>query len=122
MKRCIQVAVGPGIFSCERSASFTVNDKYYTLLADASFFDGDLMQVRVIAIQGDQCLIDLPNETFTTGNRMYVPTVMLLDMSTALQTEEPSAKEIAKLAMAGGAFDWLADEPDLYDDTCGESA
>ncbi|MBI3946680.1 MAG: hypothetical protein HY321_12225 [Armatimonadetes bacterium] len=28
--------------------------------------------------------------------------------------------EIAAVATAGGAFDWLADEPDLYDDTCGE--
>ena len=29
-----------------------------------------------------------------------------------------SSKDIARL---GGAFDWLADEPDLYDDTCGEA-
>ncbi|MCX6379918.1 MAG: hypothetical protein NT023_10655 [Armatimonadetes bacterium] len=28
--------------------------------------------------------------------------------------------EIAALARVGGAFDWLADEPDLYDDACGE--
>jgi len=32
-----------------------------------------------------------------------------------------SASDLANLAMAGGAFDWLADEPDLYDDTCGEA-
>lgn len=31
------------------------------------------------------------------------------------------ADEIAKLVAAGGAFDWLADEPDLYDNTCGEA-
>ena len=29
---------------------------------------------------------------------------------------EPSADELAYLAMQGGAFDWLADEPDLYSD------
>lgn len=29
--------------------------------------------------------------------------------------------EITKLVAAGGAFDWLAEEPDLYDDTCGEA-
>ncbi len=34
---------------------------------------------------------------------------------------EISSSELAALAMAGGAFDWLADEPDLYDDTCGEA-
>ncbi len=34
--------------------------------------------------------------------------------------DDTPASEIAVLAAAGGAFDWLADEPDLYDDTCGE--
>lgn len=34
--------------------------------------------------------------------------------------EDTSSTEIATLAAAGGSFDWLADEPDLYDDTCGE--
>ena len=33
----------------------------------------------------------------------------------------PTASEIAQLAMAGGAFAWLADEPDTYDDTSGEA-
>lgn len=32
-----------------------------------------------------------------------------------------SVSDFAGLAMAGGAFDWLADEPDLYDDTYGEA-
>ena len=39
----------------------------------------------------------------------------------ASEDAEISPLELAKLAMAGGAFDWLADEPDLYDDTCGEA-
>jgi len=33
-----------------------------------------------------------------------------------LDLSEPSADELAYLAMEGGAFDWLADEPDLYSD------
>lgn len=33
-----------------------------------------------------------------------------------LDLSEPSADELAYLAMHGGAFDWLADEPDLYSD------
>ena len=94
MKRQMRVNVGVGIFSCERSAWFTVNGKHYNLLADASFFDGDLMQVRVIAVQGDQYLIDLPNETFTTGNRMYVPTAMLPDMPSAVHSDEIFLEEI----------------------------
>ena len=40
---------------------------------------------------------------------------------TPLGDDAPLAHEIAALAMAGGAFDWLAHEPDLYDDTCGEA-
>lgn len=35
-------------------------------------------------------------------------------------TDEVNATEIAALTMSGGAFDWLADEPELYDDTGGE--
>ena len=35
-------------------------------------------------------------------------------------TDEVTSTELAALAMSGGSFDWLADEPDLYDDTCGE--
>ena len=33
-----------------------------------------------------------------------------------LDLSEPNADELAHLAMQGGAFDWLADEPDLYSD------
>ena len=38
-----------------------------------------------------------------------------------LSDDTPSADEVAALATAGGAFEWLTDEPDLYDDTCGEA-
>ena len=38
-----------------------------------------------------------------------------------LGDDTPSSLEIAQLAMVGGTFDWLAEEPDLYDDTCGEA-
>jgi len=38
-----------------------------------------------------------------------------------LTSETALTADIAALAMAGGAFAWLADEPDLYDDTCGEA-
>jgi hypothetical protein len=34
--------------------------------------------------------------------------------------DDPTSQEIATLAAVGGAFDWLVEEPDLYDDTCGE--
>lgn len=34
--------------------------------------------------------------------------------------DDTRGQDIATLAAAGGAFDWLAEEPDLYDDACGE--
>ena len=33
-----------------------------------------------------------------------------------IEPPPPSAMELAALAQHGGSFDWLADEPDLYDD------
>lgn len=38
----------------------------------------------------------------------------------ALAVDDTAADEIAALAARGGAFDWLVDEPELYDDTSGE--
>lgn len=32
---------------------------------------------------------------------------------------ELTSTDVAKLAMAGGAFDWLADEPDIYTESDG---
>lgn len=37
-----------------------------------------------------------------------------------LTRDDAPGREIAALAEAGGAFGWLAAEPDLYDDTAGE--
>jgi hypothetical protein len=37
-----------------------------------------------------------------------------------IATDDTHAREIAALAAGGGAFDWLANEPDLYDDASGE--
>lgn len=34
--------------------------------------------------------------------------------------DDIAGSELAALAAAGGAFDWLEDEPDQYDDSCGE--
>ena len=34
--------------------------------------------------------------------------------------DDTAGREIARLAAAGGAFDWLDKEPDLYDDGDGE--
>lgn len=35
----------------------------------------------------------------------------------AVDYSAPTAEELAHLAMTGGGFSWLADEPDIYRDT-----
>ena len=47
------------------------------------------------------------------GTRVYVT---IISMSPGLSLSDPTADELARLAMEGGAFDWLQDEPDLYTD------
>jgi hypothetical protein len=37
-------------------------------------------------------------------------------LSTEADLGEPTDEELAHLAMTGGAFDWLEDEPELYTD------
>ena len=44
---------------------------------------------------------------------------LLVPIDAEAQDDTP-VSEIAKLAMAGGSFDWLAEGPDIYDETCGE--
>ncbi len=46
----------------------------------------------------------------------YVDSLIDDDVATAVQTHEPT-----QLAARGRAFDWLADEPDLYDETDGHA-
>ena len=41
-------------------------------------------------------------------------------MECPVDVDDTPGQDIAALAQAGGAFDWLAQEPDLYDDTSGE--
>jgi hypothetical protein len=67
-------------------------------------------------------------ETIARQERRSVPQTarLLLEeglrqrTSSKLSNDDTPGSDIAALARAGGAFDWLADEPDLYDDTCGE--
>ena len=42
--------------------------------------------------------------------------VIVTVLSTEIDTGEPTDEELAHLAMTGGAFDWLKDEPELYTD------
>jgi hypothetical protein len=43
-----------------------------------------------------------------------------LRADTRTTPDDTAGREIVRLAAAGGAFDWLDEEPDLYDDGDGE--
>jgi hypothetical protein len=76
MKRKMRIDdVGPGMFSNEKAVSFEISGKHYTLLAPAHTVDeaAKELDVEVIAERGDQLIVDLPRETFTTGNRISIP-------------------------------------------------
>ncbi|MGH7786318.1 MAG: hypothetical protein ACRERC_05590 [Candidatus Binatia bacterium] len=67
-------------------------------------------------------------ESVARQERRTVPQVVRLLLEDALLqrvrggqvSEDTPAWEVARLASAGGGFDWLEDEPDLYDDRAGE--
>ena len=67
-------------------------------------------------------------ETVARQERRSVPQAALQLMEEGLRAhtgsrraaDDTAAHEIVRLAAAGGAFAWLTDEPDLYDDTSGE--
>jgi hypothetical protein len=67
-------------------------------------------------------------ETVARQERRSVPQTVRLLLEEGLRrhisgvpySEDTPGTEVGTLAAAGGSFDWLAQEPDLYDDTCGE--
>jgi hypothetical protein len=79
MKYRIRVRdIGPGVFSTERSATLDVGGQSYTLIVPTGYLDGETLRVEGIAERGDQILVDLPRETFTSGSRILVPREALL--------------------------------------------
>ena len=66
-------------------------------------------------------------ETIARQERRSIPQAARLLLEEGLRqrlggksNDDTPSSDIAVMAMAGGAFDWLANEPDIYDDTCGE--
>lgn len=37
-----------------------------------------------------------------------------------IDSDDPTSEELARIAVEGGSFDWLWDEPDLYSEKDGE--
>ena len=58
--------------------------------------------------EAGQVSAELARRGIAAGTRVHV-LVEVVD-------EQPDALPMAAIAQVGGAFDWLADEPDLYTD------
>lgn len=70
-----------GLFSSERLVSFTVGERRYESIVDEHDVTGTRLRVRVVAEEPstDRVLVDLPRETITAGQRMFLPKSMILD-------------------------------------------
>jgi hypothetical protein len=78
MKKRLRVKVEQGMFSSERAVSFRAGDQNYMLFVDESDVQGDTLEVFVVAERPDEAIIDLPRDTFTSGNRIRVPAGLLI--------------------------------------------
>ncbi|HEY3282338.1 MAG TPA: hypothetical protein VGN26_08710 [Armatimonadota bacterium] len=76
-KRYIRVKVDRGVFPGERTASFSAGGRSYSLIVDNGDIENDKLAVLVLGEQGDDVLVALPRETFTTGSRLRVPKAIL---------------------------------------------
>jgi hypothetical protein len=74
----IRVKVEQGMFPSERTVSFQIGGKSYTLIVDAADVQGDMLTVYVVEQGEREALVDLPRETFTTGNRIRIPNTHLV--------------------------------------------
>ena len=84
-----------------------INSKY---VCDAS---GKVVEV-VLPFAEFQALSRLANKYLSEWRE-------LTKVNGDVQTVELSAAEMTQIALLGGAFDWLKDEPDLYTDNDGEA-
>ena len=66
------------------------------------------IQMIILDAEAGQLSAELARRGIAAGARVHV-LVEVVDSA-------PDALPMAAIAQAGGAFDWLADEPDLYTD------
>jgi hypothetical protein len=79
MKKRLRVRVEKGIFPSERTVSFETGGRNYSLVVDEQDVAADnTLVVHLVGQQGDEALIDLPRETFTSGSRVRIATSELL--------------------------------------------
>jgi hypothetical protein len=78
MKRRLRVEVQPGMFKSERTVSFEAGGRRYVLMVDEEDVKDGTLAVYVVDQQGDEALVDLPRDTFSSGSRIRIPNSALL--------------------------------------------
>lgn len=73
----LRVNVRKGMFQSELAVSFEASGQQYALIVDHEDVVDDLLKVYIIAEGERETIIDLPRETFTSGNRIRVPAGMV---------------------------------------------
>jgi hypothetical protein len=73
-RAAIKVQVSPGVFSSEKTVSFSTGFATYQLVLDESqLFNGVSLPVEIIDETADGYLVSLPTDTFTSGSTVHVP-------------------------------------------------
>jgi hypothetical protein len=66
------------MFPSERTVSFEIGGKQYTLIVDEADVQDGMLTVYVVEQSDQEALVDLPRDTFTTGNRIRIPKTALI--------------------------------------------
>ena len=79
MEKRLRVKVQPGMFQSERTVSFEAGGRRYVLIVDENDVTPDgTLKVYVVDQRGEEALVDLPRETFSSGSRVRIPSADLL--------------------------------------------
>lgn len=83
MNKCyIPVQIEEGMFSNEKTVSFSEGGRTVSLIVDARDIVNSKLRVRVVHQMNDKVVIDLPGEPFSGGARLSIPATMLSSVET----------------------------------------
>lgn len=76
--RIIKVEVSPGMFSSEKTVSFSTGWATYQLVLDErQLVQGNGLPVQIVDETADDFIVNLPTDTFTSGSTVRVPRKMV---------------------------------------------
>lgn len=76
-KAFLNCEVGAGMFRGERIVSFVVEGNNISAIVNEGFVKGERLEVDVYSQKGDELLIGIPGESFSTPRKIWVPIEMI---------------------------------------------